>query len=228
MGAEAGIETDDAAQQRTGEALANLVMNIHTDNAQELPHFVASQTPHVETESGQRRQVLPVMGAQPRRRPVQDLAQEFCIARRALAKVSILLGIFRGDAFDSSAGDPHVLALLSERDRRHVLGGEGRRDLQVPAYIRLQLVKQVGTGRHREFVRKLARHCSAADLAGRLEHQHALARPGQHSGADQAVVPGSDDDRIVAVSHRRNSPERCSYAAGRQESRAPRWRPAPP
>ncbi len=60
--------------------------------------------------------------------------------------------------------------------------------------------------------RKLIRHCKTADLVAGLEHEHAFARFRQHSRAYQAVVAGTDDDGVVAVSHRRNS--RGSYPAG--------------
>ncbi len=115
-----------------------------------------------------------------------------------------------------------MLALLAERDRRHLPGRKSRCETEVFAHLWLQLIKQVCASGHRESIRKLARDRGSADGVVGLEQQHVLAGFREQRRAHQAVVATANDNGIESVSHRRSSPVPCSPGADPPVSHAPR------
>jgi len=124
-------------------------------------------------------------------------------------KSTIAVGVGITDSVDRLPFYPNVPSIVAKRDGCHVLGRKFRPQLEILAHTWLKLVQQMSTSRYRITFGKLARHGRSADLLVGFENQHLLAGPGQERRANQAVVASPYNYRIVFISHRRNSLERC-------------------
>ena len=124
-----------------------------------------------------------------------------------LLVVRIPLGVARAELGDLltrqlGVGAHHQRAPVGERRERRRIAGEylvavcGQ--VQVADDLRVEEAVDVGSGGDLEAGKRLLGDAGAPDDVAPLEDQHAEPGPRQVAGGDQPVVPGSDDDRVVA------------------------------
>ena len=228
MRAEHGIEAQRAAQQRAVEALGDLVVDIDADQAQERAHLVPAESPQVESQARECREITELPGAEARRRRIQVGVEQVCETHHLPVELPIRVDIIVGDTANCIARVTHMLSVERQRNGLHRVARQFGRQAEFLAHFGLQLVQQVRAGRHRKAVRKLARDRRATDLPVRFQHEHLLACFREQCRADQPVVACANHDCVVAVSHRRSSPARYWAVSSPRESRGRHSRPAPP
>ena len=93
-----GIEADGTPQQRAAKTLDHLVVHVHPDEAQELPHLGLAEPTDIEAQPCQCGQVSPVGRSESWRRPVHGSAQQIPKAGHTPAETAVLLHVIIGHA----------------------------------------------------------------------------------------------------------------------------------
>jgi hypothetical protein len=135
--AEHGVQTNGALQQRAIESLDNFVVNVHADQPQEFSHLVLAQPADIESQAREQREVLEVLRAKTRRRLVEVGPEQIGKSRHALAKFAITAGIAFADAGHLVPRQANMLAIITQRDRLHVVAGQFYAQLEVFFDVRL-------------------------------------------------------------------------------------------
>ncbi len=103
------------------------------------------------------------------------------------------------------------------RCERKILGDDG-----------IEPIKQMSAGRDFEPGRELASDRRTAHARRRFQHEHLAAGARKIRSADETIVPAADDDDLIVISHRPNSPVPSMAVADPSALRERRWLPALP
>ena len=121
MRAKHGIKADGTFQDGAIEAFGDFVMNIHSDQAQERPHFFFSETAYVEAELCKRRDIFEVLGAKSWWRFVEESPEKVGKTRHAFVELAITFCITLFGTRHGIALNANVLTIVIEGDSGHVL-----------------------------------------------------------------------------------------------------------